>query len=90
MWNPPNLDAFKCNADGDSKENPSPRSRAFFIRNGDGNLIYAKVRKLEYGTNLITKVVTLRLGLEYFIVHNFLPLTLKTDSLTLNKILGGI
>ncbi|KAH0776320.1 hypothetical protein KY290_007731 [Solanum tuberosum] len=84
------MGSFKCNSNGASKGNPGPSSGVFCIGNGEGNLIYAEVRRLFDGTNLVAEVVALRLGLEYCVQHNLLLVTLETDSLSLKNILDGI
>ncbi|XP_049352605.1 uncharacterized protein LOC125817063 [Solanum verrucosum] len=82
--------SFKCNFDGASKGNPDPSSGPFCIRNREGNLIYAEVRRLFDGINLVAEVVALRLGLEFCVQHNLLPVILEIDSLSLKNILDGI
>ncbi|KAH0670783.1 hypothetical protein KY289_025276 [Solanum tuberosum] len=89
VWKLLEMGSFKCNSDGASKGNPSPSSGAFCIRNGEGNLFYAEVGRLFDGSNLVAEVVALRLGLEYCVQHNLLPVTLETDSLSLKNILDG-
>ncbi|WMV33391.1 hypothetical protein MTR67_026776, partial [Solanum verrucosum] len=44
---------FKCNYDGASKGNLGPSSGPFSIRNGERNLMYAEVRRLFDGANLV-------------------------------------
>lgn len=88
--NPPEMRSFKCNVDGASKGNPGPSSGPFCTRNREGNLIYAEDTRLFDGTNLVAEVVALRLGLEFCVQHNLLPVILEIDSLSLKNILDGI
>lgn len=51
--------------------------------------VYLEARRLFDGSNLIAKVVALRLGLEHCVAHNFIPVTLEIDSFTIKNKLGG-
>ncbi|KAH0635770.1 hypothetical protein KY289_035685 [Solanum tuberosum] len=84
------MGSFKCNFDGASKGNPGLSSRPFCIRNREENLIYAEIRRLFDGSNLVAEVVALRLGLEFCVQHNLLPVILEIESLSLKNILDGI
>lgn len=89
-WKPPNLGSFKCNSNGAAKGNPGPRSSLFCIRNKEGDLIYAESRRIADSSNLIAEAVALKLGLEYCVEHNLIPLILKTESLALNQMVIGM
>ena len=89
-WKVPNVGSYKCNSDKSTKVNPGPSSNAFCIRDGVGDLIYAEASRIADGSILMAKVMALRIGLEYCISHNLLPVVLETDSLTLKKVLDGI
>ncbi|KAK4724266.1 hypothetical protein R3W88_027045 [Solanum pinnatisectum] len=63
---------------------------AFCIRNDEGNLIHAESFGLGITSVLMSETMALRRGLEYSIIHQYLPVILETDSLMLQKILNGI
>ncbi|KAH0632756.1 hypothetical protein KY285_035433 [Solanum tuberosum] len=65
------MGSFKCNFDGASKGNPGLSSRPFCIRNREENLIYAEIRRLFDGSNLVAEVVALRLGTQRLTYSNF-------------------
>lgn len=52
--------------------------------------VYAKSRNIKEVLVLEAKVITMKLGLDYYIENNLLSLTFETDSLILKKILDGI
>ncbi|XP_059295494.1 uncharacterized protein LOC132048826 [Lycium ferocissimum] len=73
-----------------SKGNPGPSSAAFCIRNHEGDLIYAKAKRLTNITNLVVEAIAIEEGLEYCFDQQLLPVILETDSLTMKKVLDGI
>lgn len=84
-WNFPKRNQYKCNSDAVVKGNPGPSSTSFYVRNHIGELIHAKTRRIPDEINLVAEVVSLRLGLEYCIEHNLMPICLETDSLAVQK-----
>lgn len=58
-------------------------SGAFCIRDDRGDIVYAEARRLEDGSNLLAESVALRMGLEYCITHQLVPVVMETDSLML-------
>ncbi|KAK6786192.1 hypothetical protein RDI58_014717 [Solanum bulbocastanum] len=77
-------------ADGACKDNSGPSSGAYCVRDAAGRFIYAKTKRLGYCTNLMVEIKAFRLGLEYCTSQNLVPLTMKTDSLSVKKILDGL
>lgn len=88
-WSPPFVGSFKYNSDGASKGNPSTSVGAFCIRNGEGDFVCTKFRRLFDGSNLVIEVMTLILGLEHYVAQNFLIVTLMINSLSIKNILDG-
>lgn len=86
----PREGAFKYNSNGVPKGNPKPCFGVFCISSDTGDLVYAESRRFEDNNNLMVEVVALRFGLEYCIQQNYFSLALKTDSLTVNKVLDDI
>lgn len=84
------LGTFNFNSGCASKGNPSLSSRTFCIRNKEGAFLYVEIGMLFNGINLVVEVVALRLGLEYYVKYNILPLILETAYLSLKKILDEI
>lgn len=89
-WKFPMEYRFKCNSDGDFKGNQEIGAGAFCIRDITGKLMYAEVQRIYGVSSLRIEAVALRIDLEYCVEHNFLPVTLETNSLTLKKVLDGI
>ncbi|KAH0665136.1 hypothetical protein KY290_027423 [Solanum tuberosum] len=89
-WRLPRLGSYKCNSDGAVKGVGGPSAWAFCIRNDEGNLIHAESFGLRITSVLMSEAMALRRGLEYCIMHHYLPVILETDSLMLQKILNGI
>lgn len=55
-----------------------------------GDILCAKGRRLPNGTNLRAEAVAIKYGLEYCVLHEFLPMEIETDSLTMKNVLAGI
>ncbi|KAH0675427.1 hypothetical protein KY285_023228 [Solanum tuberosum] len=89
-WRLPRLGSYKCNSDGAVKGVGGPSVGAFCIRNDEGNLIHAESFGLGITSVLMSEAMALRRGLEHYIMHQYLPVILETDSLMLQKILNGI
>ncbi|KAH0675998.1 hypothetical protein KY285_023799 [Solanum tuberosum] len=89
-WKHPSEGSFKCNTYGACKGNPGPSFGAYCVRDAAGRFIYAKAKRVGYGTNLVAELKAFRLGLEYCTSQNLLPLTMETDSLSVKKILDGL
>ncbi|XP_060202590.1 uncharacterized protein LOC132631010 [Lycium barbarum] len=79
----------QCNIDGVSKGNPGPSSASLYIRNEEGDLIYASGRQFPNTTNIIAEATAIKDGLQYCISNQLLPVKLETDSLTMKNILKG-
>lgn len=88
-WVPPGIGVYKCNSDGASKGNPGPSSGGFCIRNWEGKFIYAATQELGVKTSLEAEVIALKMGLQFCVSNNLLPVILETDSLMVSQILGG-
>ncbi|KAK4721499.1 hypothetical protein R3W88_011732 [Solanum pinnatisectum] len=66
------------------------RSMAFCIRNEEGKMIYAESRVMENVSVIEVEIKAIRMGIEYCIEHDLVPLIIETDSLMAQKILCGI
>lgn len=84
------MGSFKYNSNGASKRNHGPRSGAFCVKNNSGNMIYVESGRLGGKINLMAEVLALRLELKYCITHNYPPLCIETDWLSIKKILDNI
>lgn len=51
-WNPPSIGHQKCNTNGTNRDNPSPSSYGFCIRDHRGDLYYAQAGKLGQKKNV--------------------------------------
>jgi len=83
-WKCPKRDSYKCNSDGGLE------SKAFCIRDGHGDLVYAEAWKIDDYSALEAEVKGFKRGLLYCLSHNLIPLIMETDSLIIKKILDGI
>lgn len=63
---------------------------AFCIRDEEGKMIYAESRVMEKISVIEVEIKALRMGIEYCIEHDLVPLIIETDSLMAQKILCGI
>ncbi|XP_019246545.1 PREDICTED: uncharacterized protein LOC109226206 [Nicotiana attenuata] len=80
---------YKCNTDGASKGNPGPSSLGFYVRNDEGDVVYARAVDLGVTTNVVAKAKAILQGLEYCMEHDLHPLILETDSLVMKKVIEG-
>lgn len=81
---------FKCNVDEATKGNHGPSAGGFCIRNWKGKFIFVASYEIGVKSSLDAKVWALEKGLSFCISHNFLPVTLESDSLIVCKILAGV
>ncbi|KAH0670595.1 hypothetical protein KY285_010952 [Solanum tuberosum] len=80
---------YKCNLDGASKGNPGPSSRAYCIRDVEGNFVYAEVKRIEDNNNLKAEIKAITMGLEYCRTKEIFPVILETGSLAVKKMIYG-
>lgn len=90
QWRRSSTEIYKYNFDGVYKENSGHSSLIFCMRNCIWRLIYAEVKILSDGTNLIAEVKGLKVGLEYYISNNFSLVVMETNLLMLKKVLDEI
>ncbi|XP_059311946.1 putative ribonuclease H protein At1g65750 [Lycium ferocissimum] len=88
-WMRPAAGWYKCNTDGAAKGNPGLSSAAFCIRNEEGDVVYAAVKKLQDGSNLVAEVEAIRMGLKYCLNKQLFPLIMETDSMAMKMILAA-
>ncbi|XP_019234078.1 PREDICTED: uncharacterized protein LOC109214596 [Nicotiana attenuata] len=86
-WQFPYEGWFKCNTDGASRGNPGPRSYGFFVRDHEGNLVFAKAREIGEATNIVAEAKVVVEGLVLCVERKLHPLIMETDSLVMSKII---
>ncbi|KAK6793579.1 hypothetical protein RDI58_007032 [Solanum bulbocastanum] len=62
-------------------------SKAFSVRNSNGDLVYAETESVMLCSALEAEVGAFKEGLQYCVSHNLLPLIMETDSLILKKVI---
>ncbi|XP_049399852.1 uncharacterized protein LOC125863924 [Solanum stenotomum] len=65
VWQRPERDKVKYNTDGASKGNPGDSSFGFCIRNHEGNLLYAKAKRIGVATNTKVESMAILEALQY-------------------------
>ncbi|XP_075092125.1 uncharacterized protein LOC142172415 [Nicotiana tabacum] len=80
---------YKYNIDGASKGNPGPSSLGFYVRDDEGDMVYARAVDLGVTTNVVAEAKAILQGLEYSVEHDLHPLILETDSLVMKKAIEG-
>lgn len=89
-WGHPPSGTFKCNTDGSCIGNPRHGSMAFCVRNEFGDMVFAETRLLEKCTIIEYEIKANRMGVEYCLQHDLLPLIVETDSLTAEKVINRV
>ncbi|XP_060183096.1 uncharacterized protein LOC132613054 [Lycium barbarum] len=72
-WKFPYNRWFKCNTDGASRGNPGPSSYNFFVRNWEGDLVYAQCAKIGDTTNVVAEARGILEGTSKFYSFSELP-----------------
>nr|XP_016488084.1 PREDICTED: uncharacterized protein LOC107808114 [Nicotiana tabacum] len=80
---------YKCNTDGALKGNPGPSLLGVFVRNDEGDVVYARAVDLGVTTNVVAEAKAILQGLEYCVEHDLHPLILETNSLVMKKVIEG-
>ena len=73
------MGCLKCNTDGCSKENLGLSALAFCIRNNEGDLVYAKVKKIGEVSAIASEIRAVEQGLDDCVQKGCLTLTIETD-----------
>ncbi|KAH0664999.1 hypothetical protein KY285_026205 [Solanum tuberosum] len=89
-WICPPEDQFKYNIDGSCRDQLHLSSKAFSVRNSNGELVYAETESVELCNILEAKVEAFKEGLQYCVNNNLMPLIMETNSLILKKIIDEI
>ncbi|XP_059288544.1 uncharacterized protein LOC132041878 [Lycium ferocissimum] len=87
-WNYPPNGWYKCNTDEAYQSNTSQSSSGFCIRNSDGNLVHAWASIIPEASCIVAEAKAILEGVEYYVVHHFLPLIVETNSLLMTKVLN--
>lgn len=85
----PEIGKYKCNTDRACRGNLGESSTAFCVREWNGDLIYAKSKRLQISNSICVEATTILGGIQYCITQNLVPLRIETDSLSMVKILEG-
>ncbi|XP_019265532.1 PREDICTED: uncharacterized protein LOC109243095 [Nicotiana attenuata] len=88
-WQLPFHGWYKCNTNRASKGNPGPSSLGFYVRNDEGDVVYARAVDLGVRTNVVAEAKAIIQGLEYCVEHDLHSLILETDSLVMKKVIEG-
>ncbi|XP_075085049.1 uncharacterized protein LOC142168286 [Nicotiana tabacum] len=64
-WQLPCHGWYKCNTDGASKGNSGPSSLGFYVRDDEGDVVYARAVDLGVTTNMVAEAKAILQGLEY-------------------------
>ncbi|KAH0716808.1 hypothetical protein KY285_012839 [Solanum tuberosum] len=86
-WKPPEDHNVKCNTDGACRDNPDWNSFGFCIRDGKGDLIYAKAKGIGIATNMEAETVAILTALRECYNRKMQNVIVETDSLSLKKII---
>ncbi|KAH0642344.1 hypothetical protein KY290_033935 [Solanum tuberosum] len=86
-WICPPEGYFNCNTDGSCRTQLQLSSKAFSVRNSNGDLVYAETESVMLCSALEAEVRTFKEGLQYCVSHNLLPLIMETESLILKKVI---
>lgn len=65
-------------------------SFTFYIRDWEGNVVVIEIRRLEDGPSLVAEAKAFRIGVEFFLNNQYVPLILEVDSLVWKKVLDGM
>ncbi|XP_059315633.1 uncharacterized protein LOC132066321 [Lycium ferocissimum] len=89
-WRLPDERWYKCNIDRASKGNHGPSSYGFFVRDWQGNLIYAECKELGINSNVFAEARAMMKGLLHCVTQELHPLILETDSLLIKNVVDGV
>ena len=84
------MGCLKCNTDGCSKENLGLSALAFFIRNNEGDLVYAKLQKTGEVLAIAAEIRPVKQGPDDCVQKGCLALTIDTNSLITKEILDWV
>ncbi|XP_075099099.1 uncharacterized protein LOC142175984 [Nicotiana tabacum] len=90
IWELPSSGWIKINADGAARGNPGRSSYGFCIRYEYGEVIYARGKEIQEGTNTVAEVVTIQEALRYCINPDLTNIWIQTDSMMLKRVITGI
>lgn len=63
IWIRPKIGVYKCTSDGSSKSTIGDSSGAFYIRDWEGTLVFAEIRRLKDGPSIVAEVNIVRAGI---------------------------
>ncbi|KAH0776352.1 hypothetical protein KY290_007763 [Solanum tuberosum] len=89
-WICPPEGHFKCNTDGSCRDQLHLSSKAFSVRNSNGELVYAETESVELSSILEAEVGAFKEALQYCVNNNLMPVIMETYSLILKKIIDEI
>lgn len=87
-WDLPPRGYYKCNTDASLRDNIDYSTIAFCVRNCLGDLVYVESKCIPYTTCLKDETLVIQKGLQHCVENRMLPFIVKTDSLTVQKVVN--
>lgn len=88
IWRPKQGGWVVCNTNGASKGNLGNSVYGYYIRNEEGNMLYAKAYDIGLSINMKTEAMVWK-TLSYCVEKDFPKVHIQTDSLALKYMLAG-
>ncbi|PHU09186.1 hypothetical protein BC332_21046 [Capsicum chinense] len=86
-WELPQAGYIKCNTDRACRGNPGIGSYGFYLRNEEGDLIYAQGENIGFTTNVVAEMRALQEEIKYCKENNIIKVQVESDSLILVRVL---
>lgn len=89
LWECPSPRWVKVNIDGASRGNPGRSSIGFVLRNEEGDVLYARGKEVQEGTNSESEARAMLEALRYCVEHDFILIELHKDSMLIKNVMTG-
>ncbi|KAF3676769.1 hypothetical protein FXO37_05170 [Capsicum annuum] len=86
----PQAGYIKCNTDRACRGNPGIGSYGFYLRNEEGDLIYAQGENIGFTTNMVAEMRALQEEIKYCKENNIIKVQVESDSLILVRVLKRV
>lgn len=87
LWDLPEQGWVKVNTDGVSRGNPDRSSIGFVLRDREGDMRYARGKKIHEVTNTEAEASAILEALRYCVHHGYTNILVKTDSILMKIVI---
>ncbi|XP_070002349.1 uncharacterized protein LOC142166000 [Nicotiana tabacum] len=90
LWGMPEQDWIKVNTDGASRGNSGRSSIGFVLRDSEGDVIYARGKEIQKGTNVEAEAIAILEVIKECVQQGYVNIHIQTYSLLMNNVVDGI